>query len=65
MKCIALVIGIDNYVHTDIWPTLRSAVKDANDIKHKLEELKFEVVVPLDDSNEKTWEAWNLFRGVL
>lgn len=61
MKCIALVIGIDNYVHTDIWPTLRSAVKDANDIKHKLEELKFEVVVPLDDSNEKTWEAWNLF----
>lgn len=61
MKCIALVIGIDNYVHTDIWPTLRSAVKDANDIKHKLEELKFEVVVPLDDSNEKTWEAWSLF----
>lgn len=61
MKCIAFVIGIDNYVHTDIWPPLRSAVKDANDIRHKLEELKFEVVAPFDDSNEKTWEAWNLF----
>lgn len=61
MKCIALVIGIDNYVNSDIWPTLRSAVKDADDIRHKLDELKFEVIVPSDDSNGKTWEAWNLF----
>lgn len=61
MKCIALVIGIDNYNNTDIYPKLMSAVKDADDIRKKLEELKFEVVAPEDDSNDKIWDAWSQF----
>lgn len=61
MKCIALVIGINEYINTDIYPKLKSAVKDADDIREKLKELKFEVIEPKDDSAEKTWDAWNLF----
>lgn len=38
MKCIALVIGINEYINTDIYPKLKSAVKDADDIREKLKE---------------------------
>ena len=36
----ALVIGINDYVHTDVYPKLLSAVKDADDIARKLTERK-------------------------
>lgn len=45
MKCIAFVIGIDNY---DNHPKLHSAIKDAHDIADALKALKFEVELHTD-----------------
>lgn len=53
MKGIALIIGIDDYAHPDVFKKLHSAVKDANDFAQKLTELKYDVNVITDgDDNE-------------
>ena len=48
----ALVIGINDYKHTDVYPKLRSAVRDANDIARKLTELNFEVDCSLNEDKD-------------
>lgn len=45
-KCIALVIGINNY---ESYPKLSAAINDANAIGEKLEKLKYNVTYCLDE----------------
>ena len=54
----ALVIGINDYEHTDVYPKLRSAVKDADDIARKLTELNFDVDCSLDDDKDTVQLYW-------
>lgn len=54
----ALVIGINDYEHTDVYPKLRSAVKDADDIARKLTELNFDVDCSLDDDKDTVQMYW-------
>lgn len=58
MKNIALVIGINDYVHTDVYPKLHSAVKDAEDIANKLTELKFDTQCCLDEDKDTVHSYW-------
>lgn len=58
MNGIALVISINDYEHTEIYPKLHSAVKDADDVARKLTELKYDVECSLDDDKDTIQRYW-------
>jgi len=55
---IALIIGINDYINTDVYPKLHSAVRDAKDVARKLTELKFDVECSLDDDKDTIHIYW-------
>lgn len=50
LKCIAWVIGINEYVH---YPDLHAAVNDATEFADKLEQLGYSVVRSIDDGHNQ------------
>lgn len=53
-KCIALLIGINDYQNTSEFPKLVNAVRDVESLAQVLRELKFEVEVCCDEDDSST-----------
>lgn len=60
-KCIALLIGINNYKFTDYWSTLTNPVRDVEEIASVLRDLRFEVEVCCDEDDATTETYWGDF----
>lgn len=52
MKVIALVIGIDNYSHTEFFSALNCAVRDATSVAEELSRLKVDVMTSFDEDDD-------------